>query len=327
MVDGQTRKSGCVKLGCFGCAGLVLLTILVFGTLIGVGALVGAPEPRVEESIVEQPVPPGPAVEWSGQTDLGDPLLPPGGLLPEVSEPGRVVLDLSMGEFEIVAGDGPGPIRIESDFDTAVFELVTEFERYGEFGWTYTIRTKRKIGWYRMMFAAEQQRTFVRIILPRDVPLSLEGEVGMGEVRMDLGGLWLVDADLDASMGEFKIDFGEPLLAPMNGFRMATKMGECTIRNLGNASPSTVYVHHRMGALSLGLAGHWQNDTEVRGGLVMGELVVWVPDDVHVDVGNMVQVLGTSNVADSPMFDELDEDAPTLHLDLSGGMGSIEVRR
>jgi len=328
MAEGQTRKTGCFKLGCFGCAGVTLLTVLIFVTLIGIGAVVGRPDARVEESSVEQPLPAGPAVEsFSGRTDEGGPLLPPGGLVPEVGEPGRVVLDLSMGEFEVVAGDAPGPIRIESDFDTAVFELVTEFERYGETGWIYRIRLKRKIGWYRMMFGVEDHNNFVRVILPRDVPLSLEGKVGMGETRMDLGGLWLVNTDLIASMGEFTIDFEEPLLVPMNDFRLVSKMGESRVRNLGNASPSSVYVRHRMGAMSVGLWGDWQNDTRVEGGIGMGELVVWVPEDVNVDVENMTQVIGAANLADRSMLEEVDEDAPTIRLDLSGGMGSIEVRR
>jgi hypothetical protein len=59
----------------------------------------------------------------------------------------------------------------------------------------------------------------------------------------------------------------------------------------------------------------------------MGEFVVWVPDHVHVDVENMTQVIGASSVADRSMLEELDEDAPTLRLNLSGGMGSLEVRR
>jgi hypothetical protein len=292
MAEGQTRKTGCFKLGCFGCAGVTLLTVLIFGMMIGIGAVLGRPDGRVEESAVEQPLPAGPTLEsFSGGTDDGGPLLPPGGLVPEVDEPGRVILDLSMGEFEVVAGDGPGPIRIESELDTAIFELETGYERYGETGWIYRIRLKRKIGWYRMLFNVEDHNNFVRVILPRDVPLSLEGRVGMGETRMDLGGLWLVDTDLDASMGEFTIDFEEPLLAPMNDFRLVSKMGES------------------------------------RGGIGMGELLVWVPDDVNVDVENMTQVIGASNVADRSMLEELDEDAPTLRLDLSGGMGSIEVRR
>ena len=48
----------------------------------------------MEETTVEQSIPPGPAIDRSGATDSGDPVLPPGGLVPEVSEPGRVVLDL-----------------------------------------------------------------------------------------------------------------------------------------------------------------------------------------------------------------------------------------
>jgi len=329
MTEGQHRKTGCFKLGCFGCAGVALLTVLILATLIGVGALVGRPEPRMEESFVEQPVPPGPAWESDSgpTTDTGGPLLPPGGLVPEVDEPGRVVLDLSMGEFEVVAGDAPGPIRIESNFDTAVFELVTEFERYGESGWIYHIRLKRKVGWFRMLFGEQDQNLFVRVILPPEVPLSLEGEVSMGEVRMDLGGLWLVKTDLVAGMGDFTIDYDKPLLAPMKSFRLVSKMGEARVRNLGNASPSSVYFRHRMGAMSVDMRGAWQNDAEAEGDIGMGELIVWVPDDVFVDVENMTQVIGAATVADRSMLEELDEDAPTLRLDLSGGMGSIEVRR
>ena len=328
MVEGSLRKTGCIKLGCFGCGALTLLTVMVFATLIAIGAIVGRPEPRVEESSLEQPLPPGPGVERSlERTDEGSPSFPPGGLVPQVSEPGRVVLDLSMGEFEVVAGDAPGPIRIESDFDTSVFELETEFERYGETGWIYRIGLKRKIGWYRMLFSFEDQHNFVRVILPRDVPLTLEGEVGMGEVRMDLGGLWLIDTDLVARMGDFTFDFEEPLLAPMNAFRLTSRMGDSKVRNLGNASPSSVAVRHRMGAMSLSLLGDWQNDTRVEGGIGMGELVVWVPDDVNVEIDQMTQIIGAANVADRSMLEELDEDAPTLELELSGGMGSIEVHR
>ena len=86
-------------------------------------------------------------------------------------------------------------------------------------------------------------------------------------------------------------------------------------------------VRHRMGAMSLSLLGDWQNDTRVEGGIGMGELVVWVPDDVNVEIDQMTQIIGAANVADRSMLEELDEDAPTLELELSGGMGSIEVRR
>jgi hypothetical protein len=144
---------------------------------------------------------------------------------------------------------------------------------------------------------------------------------------MSLGGLWLVDTDLVASMGEITVDYDRPLLAPMKSFRLVSKMGEAQVSNLGNASPSSVYVRHRMGSMSLGLQGAWQNDARVEGGITMGELVVWVPEDVLLDVENMSQVIGEANVFDPSKLQGLDEDAPTLKLDLRGGMGSIEVRR
>jgi hypothetical protein len=149
----------------------------------------------------------------------------------------------------------------------------------------------------------------------------------MGEVRMDLGGLWIVDTDLDARMGEFTVDFDRPLMVPMNEFRFVSRMGEATLRNMGNASPASVDVSHRMGQLNLGLTGDWKNDCKVGGGVGMGEMLVWVPDDVGVEIENVRQIIGASNVAERSRPEDLDENAPTLRLNLRGGMGSIEVRR
>jgi hypothetical protein len=325
MVEEPRKKSGCVKLGCFGCAGAVVLGLVLLGSIVGLGLLMGRPERRPEHSQVEQAVPTLP-VTPPFSTDVGDKAFPLAEFLPTIDEPGRVVLDLQEGEFEIVAGDAPGPIRVEGSYDTAVYELVTEFERYGETGWVYHIRFERKIGWFRMLFNLEDDDNRVRIVLPREVPMTLEGEVGMGQFEFDLGGLWLQEIDLSTRMGEFVLDFDEPLLAPMKRFRLVAGMGDARVNGLGHASPEHVYASQKMGSLQLDLRGDWVRDATVQGHVGMGDLTVRLPQGVNVKLDDVDQILGSTELG-GRLREEHDENAPTLSLRLSQKLGSIQLSR
>jgi hypothetical protein len=57
----------------------------------------------------------------------------------------------------------------------------------------------------------------------------------------------------------------------------------------------------------------------------MGQMRIDVDEDVHVDVGASVVLLGEKNVRISPRAD-LGPDAPTLHLDVGGAMGEVVVQ-
>jgi len=325
MAESPKRTRGCFKMGCFGCLALLGGGLIVGGCVAGLTVLENrrSPERQQTELLqelpqVERPKPAEPAREVLDRSafeiDAAD-----------VSEPGRVILDLTDGDFVIEPGEPGAPIRVEADFDKVGFELTESYEAYGETGWIYRLGYRRKS---MFRFVMNQGEKNVRVILPRDVPLTLEGEIGRGQSRVELGGLWLLETDLELGAGDHEVSFRDPLLAPMGRFVVEGSMGKLDIRGLGNASPESVQVGHSMGALTVDLRGPWARDATVSASGSMGEMNVRLPaDGVAFDVRRVGVFMGGENrrgLRDAP---RPQLGMPTLSLTLKHTMGHLNVER
>jgi len=311
-----------MKYGCFGCVGVVAIGILVAAVM---GALVVRELSRERAQTVSQSEHSLPAVELPAppEDEPGSraaifPLLDV-----DVAEPGRVILDLSHGSFVVEPGPEGQPIRLEADYDKVGFELVENYETHGETGWTYEVEFRKK-GLFGIVVNTGEIPS-VRVIIPRGVPFVLEAELGTGESSVELGGLWLLDADIEASLGEHRISFDEPLLAPMNRFVLEGSAGELTVEGLGNGSPRSATVEYSMGELTLDLDGPWARDAEIRAKNSMGALRVGFPDDVAVDLDSEGVWLGEQSGRGVPDLPDPRPGEPTLHVTVSVSMGILVV--
>ena len=86
-----------------------------------------------------------------------------------------------------------------------------------------------------------------------EIPANLR----MGESRMELGGLWILDADIDFGMGDHSVSFDEPLAVPVAGVRLDTSLGVLRVDRLGNASPADAWIKHSIDTNS-GVGLHFQ---------------------------------------------------------------------
>jgi hypothetical protein len=195
----------------------------------------------------------------SVESDRGDAEFPELGT--GSAEPGRVVLDLSMGTFEVVAGAPGEPILVEGRYDVGSYELTESFETHVDSSWVYRVRFRRKVSWIRHLFGDNAAKNRIRVTLPREVPLILEGKIGTGQSTLELGGLWLLAAEFDIGVGEHAIRFDEPSPVAMERFELLGSVGELNISKLGNASPGTVDVRARIGQLAVDLRGDWRADS------------------------------------------------------------------
>lgn len=323
---GEEKKRGCFKQGALGCLALLgvgLIVMLGFGGL----ALLDSRRPteRVQEgSSAAVPVERAPAVATPQQiadARTADALdVASGGTAPRALA-GTLELDLAMGEFTLVPSDGE-QIELEGEFDKTRYELVGTMEEDEDGAWRYVVRFGSRS---RILPPTGDGQNRVTIHVPRNLPLRLVGKVRMGESDFELGGLSLRSVALAAEMGEHRISFSEPTPQPIDSFQVRGSMGQVKVASLGNASPRTVEARHQMGELELGLQGPWRNDCEVRGRWRMGQMRIDVADDVHVDVGSSVVLLGGKNVRVGPR-DELGPDAHTLHLDVGGAMGEVVIQ-
>jgi hypothetical protein len=295
----MSNNRGCLKNGCFGCLGLLAIGVLI----VGISALMA----------------------WRGldDKDLADldrtrDLSSTGSAVND--GPGRVVLELSEGDFEIVRGQPGEGVRVEARFDREVHELTDSLVVDPESGWVYTVRFRRTMPVLEAMFRAIMgggEETHVKVYLPPDVPLALDVKASRGGLTGDLGGLWLTAADVSFKQGGFELDVSRPLREPMESMRLSTAMGGFELENLGNASPRVLDVNCQMGGAEVDLDGDWSRDCDARVRMRMGGMVLAVPENIRVE---------RVSDGDRRLVGERPEvPLPTMRLSASVKMGELEV--
>lgn len=315
------RAKGCFKVGCFGCLGVAAVAV---GAVVLLGILQATvdTEHRPEKREVVHELPGTPATD---RPSLPEALRLPPQVPPT---PGRIVLDLRMGEFTITPGPPDQPIRVTADYDAGSFELEETFTpAQGDAGWRYELRFGGRGGLLGLLLHGDDEaHNRIELTIPRGHPLELTGSIGMGKSESDLTGLDLRQVDLDLGMGEHYLELREPSPAPMGSFRVDSSMGSVEIRGLGNASPRTVEVSHGMGEILLDLDGPWRGDATVDLDFSLGESRLWLPRNARIKVDRANVALGESRV-DELRNEDLPADAPTLQLNLRGSLGELRVER
>ena len=323
----SSEKRGCFKVGCFGClgtAGVVLLVVLV---LFGLGLATGGGETRIEPLDSSHDLPPVEPPKLPPMV-LGDPEeeqpLPMIDHEIDVDEPGRIVLDLHKGSFEVRPGPPGSRLRLEGQYDDGKFELEESYSTYGEKGWTYKVSFDQRGFGIRPLIQTDGLENRIKLIIPRDMPIVLEGMVGIGESELELGGLWLLEVDLDMGIGEHRLSFSEPLPVPMGKMRLDTSIGVIDVDELGNASPRETWIKHSVGETAVDLRGAWRRDAEVSISCGIGECDVRAPRDAKLDLAHVGVAIGESG---APRRREPPPaDAPTVRLSVSGTIGEVRVR-
>lgn len=324
--EGSAGRQGCFKLSCFGCLGALGLFVIAAGGIALLALLMGPPPQEFVEPGIARRLPGPPQHSGSVSSDRGAGF-PAGEFRPPGPGPGRIVLDLSGGEFEVRPGEPGGPVRVDGRYNAGAFEIVEALEP-GDDGarWTYRLRFRRHVSWMRMLFGDQHEVNHVRITLPRGVPFVLEGDVNVGVSRWELGGLWLLGANLQAGTGEHTLGFAEPTTEPIERFELDSRMGTFVIERLGNASPAKVMIRGSMGEMNLDLRGPWRNDTEVVGRWRMGAFSVRVPQDVRIESDGATVFMGGADLSGLRRLAPPADDARTMRLDLSGAMGELVVQ-
>lgn len=195
-----------------------------------------------------------------------------------VSEPGRVVLDVEGVGLAIESGAAGEPIRVDGTHDAARIAVTTEYTTYGDRGWVYRVRARGR-GLINPSMRDGIADNTLRVVLPRGVPISLEGGAENSDARLDLGGLWLVDTDLRLKNGEFTLAFAEPLAEPMGRLAIDAPLGELTLARLGNASPREVRIEKNLGHGCLDLRGAWRTHATLELACGVGSCSVHEPNE------------------------------------------------
>lgn len=273
-------RGGCRRpaaFGCLGCFAALMFLAVVSATIVGIAWNQVRREDVQHEELTKILTAPASV----GSED--QPIQVPSEFV--INEPaGRIVLDLRDTVFEIRPAPPGDPFRVEARFDANHYGLSEKFdEGTPDKGWTYEVDFRRTSGSYALTALRELlggARPKVTISLPRDLPYDLEMDVMQGGADVELGGLWLMNADIRFLQGGGAVQFSGPLRDPADSVTIQFTQGGGAVEGIAFASPRKLDVTFSMGGGSLDLRGPWRRDAEIVIDQSMGGVSVQLPRDV-----------------------------------------------
>lgn len=294
------RAKGWIKLGCAGAGLLVLVLIIAGAVFLGVLWKQAHAMHVPLEDEVRTFAPPSTAAGVSRQTRL------------------RVVLQVAVADVVVVPAPPGEPARVEARFDPRRFELKQTSQATGDGAETLHVhfapRGSKALALLRLKLGGEISH--LRITLPLDAVVQLEGRLSATYGAMELGGLALEATDLRLDDGAVSLSFAEPLQAPMQRLSIQGRRGAVEVTTLGNASPAEARFRQRLGAIDLDLRGPWSRDAQI---VIEGRVAggsIWLPRDVNIEGLDPGRFRAPA---------EVPRDRPTLDLTLSSRVGQLIV--
>jgi hypothetical protein len=311
-------KGGCrtaFKFGCFGCFALLLLAVILSAIVFGIAWKEVRSEDVEDRELTRVLTAAEPVAIEDGPIEVPTEFV--------VEEPaGRIVLDLRHTKFDIVPAAPGEPLLVEAKYDANHYGLSEKHdEGFEGDGWTYEVDFRRTSSSYALTALKELiggTKPRVKIHLPRDVPYDLELDIMQGGAEVELGGLWLRNADVRFLQGGGELGFSEPLHSPAESVTIEFRQGGGAILGIAHASPENLEVAFSMGGGYLDLAGPWQRDAEITIDQSMGGVSVQLPSDV------ILRGVGRYETQEPA---EEGQDIPVLRFSTSSNYGELDFMR
>lgn len=232
------------------------------------------------------------------------------------STPVRLRLESHTAGVSVKPGAAGGSIRVDADYDPRRHELRQDGREVdGTMVLTVSLRPigSKLMALMRAKLGGRPAK--LRVSVPRDVALEIDGELIRSFAAIELGGMAVSRTRFDVKEGGVKVSFSEPLVRPMERFSITGDMGSISVSGLGNASPRETRLVQHLGALDIDLRGAWANDASVRilGAAAGGSL--WLPDNASVvglDTRHGVRLEETGELARPRLDLEVTEHAGRL---------------
>jgi hypothetical protein len=237
--------------------------------------------------------------------------------------PGMIVLDVLGAHLVVEPGPPGSALRLESESDPELFRLLEELTETPE-GWTYRLTHRPRGGPLVMYRTTQLKGNRLRLVVPQGVPLALAAKVA-GESRLELGGLDLSAVELDLGMGDHELGFSSPTPRPLTLLRLTASTCAVRIFGVGEASPGTTQVRHRIGRLDVDLDGAWRTDGVVRVRFGLGDAKITVPETVELVLEEVRLDAGERHISTRTPARH-GETRPRLHLYATGRLGELTIR-
>ena len=167
--------------------------------------------------------------------------------------------------------------------------------------------------------------------LPSMVPIELDLNFGMGSANIDFTDLTLSHIQIEGGMGEMNVEMHRPNPMVCDFLKIDTGLGSFEAEGLGNINAREVDIEVGMGSAEIDYRGHFTHDVEIDIEVGMGSLELILPDNVNVKAKVRHNFLSSIDMDDLIkkgnyyLTEDWESDRPTVFLDISVGLGSVDI--
>jgi hypothetical protein len=173
-----------------------------------------------------------------------------------------------------------------------------------------------------------------RVYITRDIPSTLNANLGFGEATLDISALPVTGASIETGASKAMILSNAPNPQPMSTCQVNAGIGECSVMGIANFNATKFVFNGGVGSYNLGFSGRLTRNMEAFISVGLGRCQIAIPPDagrvqVFYDDGflNSFSFSGLTKrregYATSPGFDL--STRPILTLRLSSGLGKMSV--
>ncbi len=170
------------------------------------------------------------------------------------------------------------------------------------------------------------------IKLCRDLPTTLNIELGAGKADIELGGLSLKNLKISTGVSSTNLKFTTPNKITMRRFEIGAGIVKFNGEKLGNARFKNLKISSGMGSLNIDLSGDLLNDADINFEIGFGNLDIYLPKDVGAIITSSLSFF-TSKKFDNfykrgNKFISFNyENAPKkINIFIESGLGNVGVR-
>ncbi len=169
--------------------------------------------------------------------------------------------------------------------------------------------------------------------VPENIPIEFDLDFGIGEADVDFTDLTLSRVIIECGLGSMNVTMNTPNSETCDFLRIDTGLGEFTAEGLGNLNTREVDIEVGMGSADIDYRGEITQDVEIDIEVGMGSLDLVLPENVNVKAKVHHNFLSSVDFDDFVkkgkyyLTEDWQDERPTVFLDISVGLGSIDVNR
>lgn len=244
----------------------------------------------------------------------------------------EVKIDFKMGELTLKPNiDNPNDLDGFAEYNPRYFDSPeVEYNVFGKTGLleirTNAVDRKFPFNWDKEHFHNKSEYK-----LPLSVPIMMELDFGLGEAEIDLTGIQIQSLNIECGMGSAILNVESQNPNVCEEVNIEAGMGKFEGIGLSYLRAEVVKIEVGLGSATLDFSNQIMHDMDIEVEVGLGSIELILPDNVNisarihdhflssVDVDNLVKK-GNKFVTK-----DWDYDRPTIKLDMSVGLGSIDL--